>query len=53
MYIIIDNFDSFTYNIYQYFTEICDCEIEVHRNDSISIDRIKELYGDRKAHEGQ
>jgi len=43
MYIIIDNFDSFTYNIYQYLSEICDEQIEVYRNDSISIKEIKEM----------
>lgn len=43
MYLIIDNFDSFTYNVYQYFTELTESSIEVHRNDSISIDQIRKL----------
>lgn len=42
MILLIDNYDSFTYNLYQYmgiFTE----DIKVVRNDEITIDEIKEL----------
>ncbi|MBN1410536.1 MAG: bifunctional anthranilate synthase component II/anthranilate phosphoribosyltransferase [Spirochaetales bacterium] len=35
MYIIIDNYDSFTYNLYQYICEITDEPVKVFRNDRI------------------
>ena len=41
MLIMIDNYDSFTYNIVQYLGEL-GVEVEVHRNDEISIQEIKE-----------
>ncbi len=37
---MIDNFDSFCYNIYQYFKELGE-DVEVIRNDSITINGIK------------
>lgn len=40
MILIIDNYDSFTYNLYQYIGEI-NPDIEVHRNDKITIDEIR------------
>ncbi|CAH0534583.1 Aminodeoxychorismate synthase component 2 [Vibrio stylophorae] len=36
MILLIDNYDSFTYNLYQYFCEL-DCQVEVVRNDAIDI----------------
>lgn len=39
MLLMIDNYDSFTYNLVQYFSEL-GTEIEVWRNDCISIDEI-------------
>ncbi len=36
MYVLIDNYDSFTYNLYQYISEITEKEIKVFRNDSIN-----------------
>ena len=42
MIILIDNYDSFTYNLYQYIGEI-DNNIEVYRNDIITNAKIKEL----------
>ncbi|RXJ73519.1 anthranilate/aminodeoxychorismate synthase component II [Veronia nyctiphanis] len=40
MLLIIDNYDSFTYNLYQYFCQLGQ-EVEVHRNDSISLSDIE------------
>lgn len=41
MILIIDNYDSFTYNLVQRFGELdASLEIEVHRNDQISLDEI-------------
>jgi len=41
MILIIDNYDSFTYNIAQYIGELGH-EVEVIRNDKISLDQIEE-----------
>jgi len=37
---MIDNYDSFTYNLVQYLAELKQ-EVEVYRNDEITIDEIK------------
>jgi len=42
MLLIIDNYDSFTYNLVQYFGELGE-EILVYRNDKISIQEIEDL----------
>ncbi len=42
MLLMIDNYDSFTYNLVQYFMELGE-EVEVYRNDKISLDRIAAL----------
>lgn len=42
MVLMIDNYDSFTYNLVQYLGAL-GAEIKVFRNDKISIDRIKKL----------
>ena len=39
MILMIDNYDSFTYNLVQYFGEL-GAEVEVHRNDQISVDAV-------------
>jgi anthranilate synthase component 2 len=39
---MIDNYDSFTYNIVQYLGEL-GAEVEVHRNDAISLQQIEDL----------
>ena len=39
MLLMIDNYDSFTYNLVQYFGEL-DVEVEVYRNDQLTIDDI-------------
>ena len=37
--LLIDNYDSFTYNLYHYLSSL-KCSVEVHRNDKISINEI-------------
>ena len=46
MLLMIDNYDSFTYNIVQYFGELGE-EILVYRNDKISITEIEALSPER------
>jgi len=46
MILMIDNYDSFTYNLVQYLGELGE-EVEVHRNDKISIEDIKKLNPER------
>jgi anthranilate synthase component 2 len=42
MLLMIDNYDSFTYNLVQYFGEL-GAEVRVCRNDEISVDGIRKL----------
>ncbi len=42
MLLMIDNYDSFTYNLVQYFAEL-GADVVVHRNDEISIEQIEIL----------
>jgi len=44
--LMVDNYDSFTYNIVQYFGEL-GADIEVFRNDEISLEGIAERKPDR------
>ena len=44
--LMIDNYDSFTYNIVQYFGEL-GAEVEVFRNDEITVEGIAERAPDR------
>ena len=46
MLLIIDNYDSFTYNLVQYLGEM-QVEMRVHRNDQISVDQVRALNPDR------
>jgi anthranilate synthase component 2 len=39
MLLMIDNYDSFTYNLVQYFGEL-GADVHVHRNDAITLDQI-------------
>ena len=39
---MLDNYDSFTYNLVQYFGEL-GAEVHVHRNDKITLDEIEAL----------
>lgn len=45
--LVIDNYDSFTYNLVQLFGEMDDVNLVVRRNDDISLDEIKKLKPDR------
>ena len=45
MLLMIDNYDSFTYNLVQYFGELGQ-EVQVYRNDEITLDRIAALKPD-------
>ncbi|PIN07116.1 Anthranilate synthase, beta chain [Handroanthus impetiginosus] len=38
--VVIDNYDSFTYNLCQYMGEL-GCEFEVYRNDELTVDELK------------
>ena len=40
MLLMIDNYDSFTYNLVQYFGELGQ-EVEVHRNDEITLEQVE------------
>ena len=42
MLLLIDNYDSFTYNLYQYLAEL-GAEVVTHRNDKITLDEIEAL----------
>jgi len=51
MFLVIDNYDSFTFNLVQYLGELASehsivSEVRVERNDSLTIDEIKDLSPD-------
>jgi anthranilate synthase component 2 len=46
MLLMIDNYDSFTYNLVQYFGELGE-DVRVARNDEIALDEIERLRPDR------
>ncbi len=46
MVVLVDNYDSFTYNLYQYVGEF-DSDIRVYRNDEITGEEILSLNPDR------
>lgn len=46
MLLMIDNYDSFTYNVVQYLQELGQ-EVEVFRNDEISVDEVEALKPER------
>ena len=46
MLLMIDNYDSFTYNLVQYLREL-GATVEVHRNDRISLEEIRAMQPER------
>ena len=46
MVLVIDNYDSFTYNLVQYLGEQ-QAALEVYRNDQITLDQIRDLKPER------
>ena len=46
MILLLDNYDSFTYNLAQYLGEL-GCQLEVHRNDKISVEEIAQRKPER------
>ncbi|MEM1083622.1 MAG: aminodeoxychorismate/anthranilate synthase component II [Verrucomicrobiota bacterium] len=46
MLLIIDNYDSFTYNLVQYFGEL-GAEMKIVRNDALTVDEVKALKPSR------
>ena len=42
MIILIDNYDSFTWNLYHFLGDL-GCKVEVHRNDKISVSEVVKL----------
>ncbi|MDA3958495.1 bifunctional anthranilate synthase component II/anthranilate phosphoribosyltransferase [Oceanispirochaeta sp.] len=47
MIALIDNYDSFTFNVYQYLKEITDEEIQVFRNDKITLSELSNMQPTR------
>jgi anthranilate synthase/aminodeoxychorismate synthase-like glutamine amidotransferase len=46
MILVLDNYDSFTYNLVQYLGEL-GAKLEVRRNDQVSVDEVEELAPER------
>ncbi len=46
MLLMIDNYDSFTYNLVQYFAEL-GADVQVYRNDQISLEEIEKMAPER------
>ena len=46
MLLLLDNYDSFTYNLAQYLGQMGQ-QLEVRRNDQITLDEIEELQPER------
>jgi anthranilate synthase/aminodeoxychorismate synthase-like glutamine amidotransferase len=46
MVLVLDNYDSFTYNLVQYLGEL-GCEVAVRRNDQVTVEEIEEMHPER------
>ena len=40
--LVLDNYDSFTYNLVHLLREITSCQVDVYRNDEITLDEVEE-----------
>ena len=45
MLLVLDNYDSFTYNLVQYL-QVLHADVTVHRNDMVSVDDVKDMSPD-------
>ena len=45
MLLVLDNYDSFTYNLVQYL-QVLHADVTVHRNDMVSVDEVKAMSPD-------
>ena len=46
MILVLDNYDSFTYNLVQYLGEL-QADVQVHRNDQITVEQVRALNPER------
>ena len=46
MVFVLDNYDSFTYNLVQYLGEL-GAEVEVRRNDEVTVDEVEAMQPER------
>jgi anthranilate synthase/aminodeoxychorismate synthase-like glutamine amidotransferase len=46
MVFVLDNYDSFTYNLVQYLGEL-GAKVEVHRNDELTVEQVEALHPER------
>ncbi|MFP4206326.1 MAG: bifunctional anthranilate synthase component II/anthranilate phosphoribosyltransferase [Spirochaetaceae bacterium] len=46
MILLIDNYDSFTHNLYQYLREITSEEVRVLRNDAVTVEEVRDMQPD-------
>jgi anthranilate/para-aminobenzoate synthase component II len=44
MILVVDNYDSFTYNLVQYLGELGERDIQVFRNDAITLEDIERMH---------
>jgi len=48
MLLVVDNYDSFTYNLFQYLLQLGLSDIKVIRNDKTTISEIKKMMVERQ-----
>src|SRR5271165_771435 len=46
MVLVLDNYDSFTYNLVQYLGEL-GAEVEVYRNDELTVEQVEAMHPER------
>ncbi len=47
MILLVDNYDSFTHNLYQYLRELTEEEVRVIRNDRVSVEEVRRMAPSR------